>query len=78
MPRYFFHLYNDITSIDQEGVELPDQAAAHAHGTEEARAMAADSALHGKIDRDHHIDIVDDQGRVVETICFGEAVAIVH
>lgn len=36
MPRYFFNLYNDLTAIDEEGVELPDLAAAEVHGIGEA------------------------------------------
>jgi hypothetical protein len=28
MPRYFFHLYNDVEARDEEGVEMPNIGAA--------------------------------------------------
>ena len=31
MPRYFFHLHNDIDCPDEEGLELPDLTTARMH-----------------------------------------------
>jgi hypothetical protein len=57
MPRYYFHLFNDVTSIDEEGVELPNDAVALQRGADNARHMAADSVLHGHLILDHRIEV---------------------
>jgi hypothetical protein len=76
MPRYFFHLYNDQTVMDEEGVELPDIEAALANGIKEAREIMLDTVLQGRINFSHWIDIADESGAVVRTVSFGEAVAV--
>jgi hypothetical protein len=37
MPTYYFNIYNDDVTEDFEGVELADDAAAHAYGIVAAR-----------------------------------------
>lgn len=76
MPRYFFNLYNDITAIDEDGVEFPNLEAAREHGLSETRNMVAESAKAGHIDLNHRIDIADESRAVVATIRFADAVAI--
>ena len=76
MPRYFFHLYNDVISMDEEGLELPDLDAAHANGIKEAREMMVDSVSEGRINFSHRIDIADESGAVVDSVVFAEAVTI--
>jgi hypothetical protein len=76
MPRYFFNLYNDVTSMDDEGEEFPDLVAARAHGVSAARVMAAESVRNGKINMRHHIDVVDKSGNILERVRFGDAVSI--
>lgn len=76
MPRYFFNLYNDVTALDEEGVELPGLASAQEHGMSEARVMAAESVSMGHINLDHRIEIADESGKVVRTIRFADAVTI--
>ena len=76
MPRYFFHLYNDEISMDDEGLELPDLEAARANGVKEAREMMVETLAEGRINLSHRIDIADESGTVVASVTFGEAVAI--
>ena len=77
MPRYYFHLYNDIDARDEEGVELPDLEAARDHATAEARNMTSVSVLeHGRVNLHHRIEVADHAGAVVATVEFGDAVAI--
>ena len=76
MPRYFFHLYNDVISMDEEGVDLPDLEAAHANGIREAREMMVETVGEGRINFSHRIDIADESGAVVDSVTFGEAVAV--
>jgi hypothetical protein len=76
MPRYYFHLYNDVISMDDEGLDLPDLAAARANGIKEAREMMLETVAEGRINFSHRIDIADESGAVVDSVTFGEAVAV--
>jgi len=76
MPLYFFNLYNDVVTMDDEGVELVDNDAARAHGVKEARTMAADSVSKGHLTTSHRIEIVDESRNAVGTVRFDEAVDI--
>ena len=76
MPRYYFHLYNDVVSMDEEGVDLPDLEAAHANGIREAREMMLEMVTEGRINFSHRIDITDSSGIVIESVTFGEAVKV--
>ena len=75
MPRYFFHLYNDMNAIDDLGKELPDLAQAQAEALSLARFEASESARsEGKIVLSHRIDVADVDGKVLATVSFGDAV----
>lgn len=76
MPHYYFHLYNDIVSMDEEGVDLPDLEAARANGIREAREMMLETVAEGRINFSHRIDIADESGAVVDTVTFAEAVKV--
>jgi hypothetical protein len=76
VPLYFFHLYNDIVSMDEEGVDLPDLEAARANGIREAREMMLETVAEGRINLSHRIDIADESGAVVDSVAFGEAVTV--
>jgi hypothetical protein len=76
MRRYYFHLYNDETSLDQEGTELPNEAVALQKAADQARNMAAQSVKEGHLVLHHRIDVVDDRGGKVGTVHFGNVVEI--
>ena len=76
MPLYYFNLFNDYVTTDDEGVELADDEAARTHAFKEARAMAADSVLHGHLACSDRIEFVDEAGKAVGTIRFDEAVNV--
>ncbi len=42
MPRYYFELHNDAEVTDEEGMELSDQAAAHAVALKSIAGILAD------------------------------------
>lgn len=76
MPRYRFHLYNDIQTQDVDGRLFPNLAAAHADAIQSARAvMASELASKGKITLSHRIEIETEEGDV-HIVTFGDAVAI--
>ncbi len=76
MPLYYFNLFNDDVTMDDEGVELADDEAARAHAVKEAQVMAADTVLHGHLTRSHRIEFVDEARKPTGTVRFDEAVDI--
>lgn len=76
MPRYFFHLHNDIEARDEEGVELADLAAARAVAMREARAIAAAHVGNGRLVLSHSIEVTDEHGASLLTVSFGEVIEI--
>ncbi len=76
MPRYFFNVYNDDTTIDDEGMELSDPDAAKALALQEARVLAADTVLQGHLVAHHRIEILDEERHAIASVRFDEAVEI--
>ena len=77
MPRFYFDLHNDIDALDEEGRELPDLQHAIAHALGEARVMIQASVYEtGRIDLRHHIDVRDEDGKVLHVVHFEDAVTI--
>ena len=76
MPRYFFHVFNDETSLDDEGQELPDRQAARAHAITAARSLMGDTLKTGRIVLSHHIAVQGEDGEIVSNVTFGDAVEI--
>lgn len=78
MPRYYFHLHNDLETRDEEGIELSDLAEARDVAEHEARAIAAHTVAQGRLDLTHSIEVTDASGATVLVVRFGEAVEIVR
>lgn len=79
MPRYFIHIFNDLTADDEEGVELADDRAALERATSEARILAAESVrTHGHLVLRHRLEVRGEQGRLVGSVAFGDVVRIVE
>ena len=76
VPRYYFHLYNDVAVVDEEGRVLPDLASARANAVKEARELMLDTVAEGRINLSHRIEIADESGAVVARVTFGEAVTV--
>ena len=76
MPRFYFNVYNDDVTLDEEGAELSDVRDACDHALREARVLAADTVLRGHLVADHHIEIVDSDRIPLATVRFGDAVDI--
>lgn len=76
MPRFRFHLYNDVETLDHEGREFADFAAARAEAIGNARdLMASEIRSRGEINLSHWIELEDDDGEVV-IVCFRDAVTV--
>ena len=76
MPRYFFHVYDDIIAEDEEGSELPNLAAARLNALRGARDLIAEQVRRGYILLSHWIYVIDEQGEKVLTVTFRDAVDI--
>ena len=77
MPRFFFHLHNDVDAPDPDGVELRNLEEARARALHHARFSAGQSVKDmGHIVGDHRIDIEDENGAVLDTVYFRDAVKI--
>lgn len=77
MARYFFHLFNDEVTSDDEGTECPDDEAAIALAEEEVAIQAAESVRrHRHLVRSHHIVLANEAGDTVTTITFGDVVTV--
>ena len=76
MPRYFFNVYDDVIASDDEGMDLPNEQAARLHDIIGARDIMVEQVRRGYLVRSHWIDVVNDQGEVLLTVTFGDAVDI--
>ena len=76
MPRYFFSIYDDVIAVDEEGLELPNEAAARLQALIGARDIIAAQVKHGYFVRSHWIDVADEKGQVLFKLTFAEAVDI--
>ncbi|HYD23369.1 MAG TPA: hypothetical protein VEB68_01125 [Croceibacterium sp.] len=77
MPRYFFHLHNDLDSYDDEGREMDDAVQARRCAEQDARDMAAEGVRAGELNRSHHVDVTDAGGTLLFSVRFGEVVRVV-
>ena len=75
--RYFFHLHSDVETQDEEGVDLPNEAAARDRAEDEARMMAAASVQQGYLRLSHNIQVTDETGEPVLKVTFGDVVKLV-
>ena len=77
VPRYYFHLHNDVDAPDPDGSELRNLEEARAVALRDARFSAGQSVKDmGHIVGGHRIDIEDENGTVLDTVYFRDAVAI--
>lgn len=76
MPRYYFHVFDHETTIDEEGSELADIEAARDYALEAARDLVCESVKGGHLNLDHRIEITDDKNAPLLTLTFREAFTI--
>lgn len=75
MPRFFFHICNGTGFIeDEEGQELPDVEAARAEAVKGARSIMATDVQRGELDLSSFIEVQGDDGALIFTLNFTEAV----
>ncbi|XAZ26051.1 hypothetical protein LVY75_35355 (plasmid) [Sinorhizobium sp. B11] len=73
--RFFFHLRDeDSYEEDQEGIEFPSLAQAVAEARRSAREMVAELVLHDDVIDGRSLEIAGDDGSVLATVAFKDAV----
>lgn len=77
LPRFFFHVRDDLDAPDPEGAELPGKQEAWDYACRSARSLMCETlAGEGRITLYHRIDIEDERGDVVATARFADALMI--
>jgi hypothetical protein len=77
MPRFYFHLLNDVDAPDDEGKELPNLEAAREVARRNARFTAAETLKEqGRLILSHRIQIEDADGKVLDTVYFSDVLTI--
>jgi hypothetical protein len=76
MPLYYFHVHNGETTIDEEGQELPDAAAARVRALKEVRALICETVRNGSLFLSHYVEVQDAAGAPVLDLAFGDALDI--
>jgi DNA primase len=76
MPRFFFHVRDDVDAPDPEGLVLADAEKALQEALRGARAIAAAQVLEGHLHLSHRIEVEDESGATIATITFRDAVAV--
>jgi hypothetical protein len=76
VPRFYFHLYDDIVTFDEEGRELPSAAAAREEGIKIAREIACSEVLEGHLGLGHRIEVTDASDGPVATLVFKDVVKL--
>ena len=77
MPRYYFHLHNDIDAPDADGVELLSLEAAREHAAGQIRVTFAETVKDlGRVVLHHRSGIENAGGDVLASVQFGEAVRV--
>jgi hypothetical protein len=76
MPRFYFHIYNDDITTDEEGLDLADVDVARERAVEFARDLLCQDARQGSITLSDRIVVEDEQHRPALTLRFGDAVKV--
>jgi hypothetical protein len=77
MPRYYFHLHNDLDVPDEEGSEHSNLEAARAYAAEQIRGVAGEMLKEaGRLLLSHFITIEDERGTVLDTVYFRDVLNI--
>jgi hypothetical protein len=75
--RYHFDLHNGTGFVeDEEGRELADLEAARAEGLKGIRSIVSEDVQRGILDLDGRLEVRDEDGTLILTIPFAEAVKI--
>jgi len=70
MPRYFFHVYDGSSSLDQEGTELPDIYTAQAQAIRTSGEILRDMGAQFWDGAAWRLEVADARGQVLFVLRF--------
>lgn len=76
MTRFFFHVQDDDVARDEEGLDLSDRDAAIHEAMKGARSLACEAVTNGRLNLDHRILVAREDGELVATITFADAITV--
>lgn len=76
MPRFYFHLFNQISARDHEGRDVSDLQSARIRAVDDIRSIISEDARSGQLDLRGRIEIADEDGQTVDTVSFIEAFVV--
>lgn len=76
MPRYFFHVYDELVLRDEDGIEFSGEEAARDAALAGVRALICDQVKAGRLNLNYRIEVEDESGGALFTLPFAEAVTI--
>ena len=76
LPRYFFHIVDGRTVRDEEGQDFPGLEEARAEAIGGARSIKREAHWEGRLPLNERIEVADENGTVLFTVPFREAITI--
>ena len=77
MPLYFFHVRSSAgETLDPEGSSCADLDAARRQAIAGIRSIISEEVKDGHLPLDERLDVEDEQGRVLMSLAFTEALAL--
>jgi hypothetical protein len=77
MPRFYLHVCDGVGfAQDEEGLELPDRAAAREAAIQGLRDIMASEVKGGGINLASFVEKEDERRRLIETVSFTDAVSL--
>ena len=70
MPRYFFHVYDGSSSLDQEGTEFPDIYTAQAQAIRTSGEILRDMGAQFWDGTEWRLEVADARGQVLFVLRF--------
>ena len=77
VPRFYFHLHDDMDVPDDLGVELPSLESAIAYAFDQTRHLAGQMVIEtGRLALGHRIDVEDENGTVLDSVEFRDVIKV--
>ena len=77
VPRFYFHLRNDLDVPDDGGAELPALRSPREHAARMARFEISQGVCRdAKITLSHRIEIEDENGQLVDAVYFRDVIQV--
>ncbi len=70
MPRYFFQVHDGAGTVDDDGMDFPDLAAARVEAVRLGGAILRDQAERFVEAQDWHLEVTDAAGLILFTLWF--------